>query len=511
MTAGVLGLVAMVVGCNSGGGGGLGVAPKAVTVGVPGVTLTRVTIYQAVERELMVGGQPPADEGVELVAGREAMVRLFYATDGSYDGKPVIGRVTVDNGAPIDVEVTLGAASAQNQMGTTVNIRIPAERVTESLAFSAALVRDTVATFPTAPVNNAAARWPADGSTTTLAVTGPKNILRVVLVPFQYNYDRSGRLPDMSAPTVEKYRQRFFQLYPVSDVQVTVHDPVPWSGQLLSDGTGWGGVARELFDIRQLDGSEPDVYYYGVFNPASSYQRFCGRGCLLGVTLLNNDPEDVGNPDLRQAIGVGYLETAMGTSAHEIGHAHGLLHANCGQGLDPNSIDVEYPFERGSIGVWGYDLVANRLIAPQTYTDIMSYCDQQWISDYHYRKLLNRGRNVNLPRWSQGSDGTFRHEGVATAATERVLTDVVSVDGEGVAWLGTRPLRAASRGGERVMVRTTDESGASVEVAGRYYRWDHLPGGMLFVPRAEAMASAPVRADFTLAARPYAALRAATP
>ena len=75
--------------------------------------------------------------------------------------------------------------------------------------------------------------------------------------------------------------------------------------------------------------------------------------------------------------------------------AHGREHVNCGQGLDPNSVDNSYPYPTNTIGTWGWDMFGGSLINPSTHTDFMGYCDSQWISDYNYINLFNRGNNVN--------------------------------------------------------------------------------------------------------------------
>ena len=67
--------------CSNDSDGGNRLVPQPVTIGVPGVTLTRVTIFQGLERELMLDGVAPSG-GVQLVAGREALVRLHHRAEG---------------------------------------------------------------------------------------------------------------------------------------------------------------------------------------------------------------------------------------------------------------------------------------------------------------------------------------------------------------------------------------------------------------------------------------------
>ena len=66
--------------------------------------------------------------------------------------------------------------------------------------------------------------------------------------------------------------------------------------------------------------------------------------------------------------------------------------------VEPLAHDPDYPYPDGSIGVWGYDLVNEELVSPDT-PDLMSYCHPQWISDYNFSKALS---NRILRGGSQG-------------------------------------------------------------------------------------------------------------
>ncbi len=79
--------------------------------------------------------------------------------------------------------------------------------------------------------------------------------------------------------------------------------------------------------------------------------QFCGGGCVAGLGMIGGSQDAYS----RAAIGLGYSgEIATETAVHEIGHTHGRQHSPCGgaQGTDP-----AYPYQDGSIGVWGYDLL----------------------------------------------------------------------------------------------------------------------------------------------------------
>jgi hypothetical protein len=437
-----------------------GVDPKPTTVfvGVDGVAVQEVSVYQGVKRVLAQGGQA-VGSNVPLVAGRDALVRVFYtATDV---GRAVKGRLELEGGDPIDVDAQLVAASAEADYASTINFIVPGDRVGQMFNYRVSI--GEVSKDLDAP-DHAGAHYPAKGLESH-AVEGPVNTLRVILAPFRYDADGSGRLPDLSPERVEQYRTRLLQLYPVSNVEISVREPTPWGQPIYPNGGGWEQVGLTTFGFRGQDGASPDVYYYAVFNPTATMYQFCAGGCLLGVTLLNDQPADVGNPQLRIAMGVGFDETATGTAAHELGHAHGRPHAPCGFGLAPDSIDPQYPYPEGAIGVWGWDIVSRSLIDPAVYSDIMGYCDTQWISDYNYAKLLMRGKNVNLPMYHPPMGRNY---------------ELITVDEHGVAeWRGSAPAEEFTGS---VPVDVTVEGGGVDRVAGGFYRYDHMPGGWLLVP-----------------------------
>ncbi|MEM9695895.1 MAG: hypothetical protein AAGA56_25350 [Myxococcota bacterium] len=437
--------------------------PRTPTVAAA-AQITKITINQGVERVLMEDGTSVSSD-LPIIAGRPALVRVFYSSGAS--GAAIRGRVTLGEEAePIDVDATLVAQSTEDDLNSTVNFELTAEQVVDMLAYRVELLAEVGSAAATE--SGAGSVYPAQGRQ-ELLVDGVRNRLRVVMVPFQYNADGSGRLPDMSEERIEQTRQRFLSLYPVSGVDITVRASVPWGGGIGPDGSGWQEVGFRLAQIRQAE-AEPDQYFYGIFNPTRSVGEFCGRGCLLGVTLLNSDPVDEGNEQLRLALGVGFDEVGIDTAAHELGHSHGRQHAPCAPGNQIDSVDPEYPHPGGVIGVWGWDIVQKELKAPDFFTDVMGYCDNQWISDHNFLALYQRSRFVNQP------DGA-----------DRIPHTIIGVDGEGhTQWVseGLKYSRLLT-GHEPLKVALAD--GSTETRYGRFFRYDHLPGGWILVPGGKEM------------------------
>jgi len=58
-------------------------------------------------------------------------------------------------------------------------------------------------------------------------------------------------------------------------------------------------------------------------------------------------------------------------------------------------VDGNYPYQGATLGAWGYDSRDQSFLDPDEGTDIMSYCDDQWVSDYTYQALVERVAEVN--------------------------------------------------------------------------------------------------------------------
>jgi hypothetical protein len=129
--------------------------------------------------------------------------------------------------------------------------------------------------------------------------------------------------------------------------------------------------------------------------------------------------------------------------AHELGHMHGRQHAPCG--VDG---DTSYPYASARIGDWGYYAPGERLLAPTSFYDVMSYCWPQWISDYSYDGILERAAAVNTL--------TFEHR--ALTQPRRFWT---LVSESGVLRWGL-PLKLHTADGTREPAQALDHGGRSV-------------------------------------------------
>jgi hypothetical protein len=95
------------------------------------------------------------------------------------------------------------------------------------------------------------------------------------------------------------------------------------------------------------------------------------------------------------------LEDHADTMVHELGHNFDRDHAPCG--VTPS--DPNYPYSNAELGDFGWDpqgaaggkvqSLPGGWVVPQTSRDVMSYCQDEWISEYTYRNILDyRGYGV---------------------------------------------------------------------------------------------------------------------
>ncbi len=430
--------------------------PVGEMEGAVGVTVNEIILYQGVSRPLMKNGQA-VSSNTPVVANRDALLRVLYKTDGGYDGQQVSAELSIDGADPITQLVTLGGGSTEGNLQSTINFDVPGAMLTVGASFRVDLLQpgngsggNPSASFPSAPG--------------ALSAFGAKTsgVLNIKLVPIQYNGDGSGRLPDTSAGQLQAYEKLFYAMYPVEDVVVSVRsNPMVWSSAVSPFGNGWSSLLNAVADLRSQDGAAFDTYYYGIFAPASSIGGYCSGGCVAGLGFLGSP----GQTYTRAAIGLGFSgSSALDTAVHELGHNHGRDHAPCGTQGEPS-----YPYSGASIGVYGYHLLTKKLYSPSKYVDMMSYCNPTWISDYTFTHLFNHttmvsGADIYVPPHLQ--DATYQRLLVNPDGTVSPLSPIKL----------ERPVL-----GQKATVTVKTLAGAK-KLEAELLRYDHIDGGMLFLP-----------------------------
>jgi hypothetical protein len=445
------------VGSGAGGANGTGAAtsgaggndpPPVVTGLVDGVTITALDVYQGLRRPVMAGGSA-ANSELPVVAGKDAMLRIFYTTDSAYNGQSVTAHVVIGQGAAIESSQILGGNSSQSSLGSTLNVDIPGSAITPGAQILVELRQPE--SMSTGSNEQASYQGPLG------AQQGGKT-LKIKLVPVQYG----SSLPDTSQAQLDRYTKWFEGTYPIPKVEITVRQqPHSFYGN-LGGYSGWSSLLNDISDLRSSDGAPSDQYYYGIHDANNSG--------LLGLGWMGYDANDNW---ARSAIGVGWTgDTAPETMIHELGHNHGREHAPCGVSGDSN-----FPHYGASIGTWGYKPWTKQLLDPNDYVDFMSYCDPIWISDYTYKALFKRLSIVSAsPKMI-----------IPLHLMNRSYDAIRVIDGT-AEWSGmiTRQRPPAGQS-KSVEITTQGQQGQGTQiVSGHYYPYSHITGGMLYIMRPKS-------------------------
>ena len=312
----------------------------------------------------MTQGVQNSDGSVPLIAGRQALLRVFVTGDqGSfyqprvyalfYHGdKLAHGAImTLDaNGLPTEVE--------EGRLDRSYNVTIPGWVIRPGTTMVIELDRDGI--VPASPASQL--RIPATGRLTLDVRPVPRLELTIVPIvnasdPYQEIYEWTKDI------TIDSDHLRLARsILPIGAIGLKVHEGFVTSADLTT-GAGWGELLGDLTFLRIDEGERG--YYYGAV--------------VLGEGVRWDGLGYIGYP-----VGIGAADS--GTLAHEIGHNLSLRHAPCGGAADP---DPEYPYDGGAIGVWGYDFHEGRIVDSFLYRDFMGYCKPYWISDYHFKRALH--------------------------------------------------------------------------------------------------------------------------
>jgi hypothetical protein len=414
-----------------------------------------VELFQTVGVPLARDGAAVSPRNAPVIEGADAMFAIYVDVDASFTARPIEARVTLD-GIEYTAEHEITGSSGDTP-DSALQITVPGEAISVGSEYAVSLHEVTHG-----PAVGAAsdARYPAEGAA-DLDVLSPNGELHLVLVPFRYNADGSGRLPPTDDAAASFY-EAFKAIFPVADVQLTVREPVNMNMSLATS-DGWSAWLDLLRQVRSFDDPPDNTYYYGISAPASSFSGYCNGGCIAG---LGHVPS-ASNTFLFASVGVSFDDAlGAGTAVHEVGHTMGRNHAPCG---GASGVDSQYPYQGASIGTWGYDARGGALKSPSQYTDVMGYCRAQWISDYQFASIFNRIRTVN----------NFAPARVGETHSYRVGL----VDGDGhIDWRRETTLAAPPAGGD-IRVSLQGDDGSELGTAdGHFFPYDHLDGGVVYVP-----------------------------
>ena len=294
---------------------------------------------------------------VPLVAGDAALLRVFPRAQTATEERipPVRATFYLDGAEAHVVSIPAKSASIptevdEDRLDLSSNAEIPGEVVQPGLEMIVEIDPEGTLDAGLGVVR----RIPAEGRMAIDVRTMP--ILDLTLIPFLWETNPDSAVLDLTdgiTPDDELFWDTRF-LMPVGETDLKVHAPV------LSSSNDANDLVEETEAIRVLEGGTG--HYMGLLS-----------GDVTGARGLASVPG-------RASFSVAEPRTM----AHELGHNLSLFHAPCGASI---GVDPTFPYQGGSIGFWGYDFRSRELKAPDD-TDLMGYCRDYWVSEYHFSKAL---------------------------------------------------------------------------------------------------------------------------
>ena len=319
--------------------------------------------------------QSPGGE-VPLISDRKALLRVFLVGDreNAFYEPEVFATFTRDGEEVLRVVMP----SEQDRVPTfadesgllkSYNAEIPARHIVDGTEL--VVVADSAEVIPRA--SGSRTRFPETGSAALDVIEVPPLELTVVPVLNADKPDSSifewteGIDDDSEEVGLLKYS------FPFGEFTATSWDTAyVTSLDMTEEDNTWPA----LLEVEKVyKSAEASGYWYAVADSDDGYVR--------GIARLNG-LVSFGKP----------WDTEL---AHEVGHNLDLLHAPCGGAL---GTDPDFPYDNGSIGVWGYDFRDGALVSPHRRRDIMGYCyEKGWLSDYYFEKVI-RVRENKVEDWT---------------------------------------------------------------------------------------------------------------
>ncbi len=298
---------------------------------------------------------------VPLVAGEPALLRVFFASDGTVFNRPGVRAIFYHGGVEVhSLHIPSAGTKVSNlvdesSLETSANAVVPGHVVQPGLEMVIEYGTDDAARAEP----GISGRIPETEAMAIDVQSLPVFDLTLVPLLSQDNPDYAFASGVEGLNADDDLFRLTRDLLPVHELNLTVREPVYTS--LEPPGfVNRTELLGELSVVHAMDGASG--YYMGIWNDGG------GIAVRPGVVSI---------ADLDGSV-----------IAHELGHNLSLGHAPCNRSLGTiGSLDQSFPYVNGNVGAWGYDLQLNQLIHPAT-PDLMSYCDPVWISDYHFIKAL---------------------------------------------------------------------------------------------------------------------------
>ena len=304
---------------------------------------------------------------VPLVKNRDGYLRVFVTANQANTAAPSV-RVRFYNNGVLAQTMTINApglttplAPDESSLSSSWNVAVPKALIQPNLS----ILADVDPLNTVAEANEGDNNFPVTGTPLAMDVR-TTSTFSVRFVPVFQSVN--GRLGNVSNANKDQFLTETMKMHPLAAYDADVRAQLT-TGQPAVDASNsnsaWTAILSEVNAARTADGSSR--YYYGVLNPTYN-SGVAGIGYVGGPSALGWDK----------------LPSGAAVAAHEWGHNWGRNHAPCG--VSPS--DPNYPYANAATGVYGMD-VATATLEPPTNSDLMSYCNPEWISDYTYKGVMD--------------------------------------------------------------------------------------------------------------------------
>nr|MBC7243859.1 DNRLRE domain-containing protein [Chloroflexota bacterium] len=322
------------------------------------------------------------DNAVPMVAGKMTFARVYIKVSGSMQDVPnVSARAIAKVGGqqltawPINPTITAKLTPDRAQFNDTLNFYLHG-------VSSSGTLEVEVNPFGTIPESN----YNNNKKTVNLNfVTTPP--LRIVPIWIWYAEGGKNEIVDWTMPgNLQGYLKK---VLPVGDIQwyLPPNPVLNWSQAIGPEQASWSELLAKINDLRNKNPSMPsDAHWYGMIPFKVAQGSISGLAYMAGHAAIGRVPVQHEN-----------LEDGADILVHELGHNFNRGHAPCG--LPDGEVAAPYPYANAIIADYGWDWnfaggdkvpsYPDGYVVPKTSYDLMSYCQDEWVSEYTYRAILS--------------------------------------------------------------------------------------------------------------------------
>jgi hypothetical protein len=330
------------------------------------------------------------DNSVPLVYGKATYVRVYVKVEGSTNPVPAVSASAIAStgtnpqiiGTALNETISAPLLPNRANFADTLNFHFCPDELSSSGTIKVTVNQDH--TIPESTYANNSMTVPVN-----FVYARP---LKIVPIWIHYKYGNKSSNVNLFMPFwLTNYIEN---ILPVGEVNwlIMPGSMIEWAEALGPDGASWDKLLNKIRDIRgknatwaYFTGEEGEAHFYGMFpNGEQEGGSISGLGDFPGFSAVGLVEKSHLN-----------LEDMADNMVHELGHNFNRAHAPCG--VTP--YDLGYPYSKAELGDFGWDpqgasggkvqSLPGGWVVPQTSRDVMSYCQDEWISEYTYRGIFD--------------------------------------------------------------------------------------------------------------------------